>query len=300
MAAIPIPLLSSLESTDLWAMYEQLFLSCLQTGDDKSAHLCLERLIDRFGATNEREMGLRGLYQEAVAVDDAALDKVLQEYDDALAEDPINTPLLKRRIALLRSLSRPTEAIVALVELLDASPTDIEAWTELADLYLRQKKFPQAVFCLEEVLLVAPNAWNIHARLGEVLYVSLAAPSAGNEHTQDKVLAEAVRRFCRSVELCEDYLRGYYGLKMATDRFLAETDHSPALSAALTTHSSSTSELPVLSKAAVEKLNERATSMIADIVRRRTIGNGKPELHQDSEIIAARELLDRTAQSRSR
>lgn len=91
MAAIPIPLLSSLESTDLWAMYEQLFLSCLQTGDDKSAHLCLERLIDRFGATNEREMGLRGLYQEAVAVDDAALDKVLQEYDDALAEDPINT-----------------------------------------------------------------------------------------------------------------------------------------------------------------------------------------------------------------
>lgn len=72
-------------------MYEQLFLSCLQTGDDKSAHLCLERLIDRFGVTNERVMGLRGLYQEAVAEDDAALEKVLQEYDGALAEDPINT-----------------------------------------------------------------------------------------------------------------------------------------------------------------------------------------------------------------
>ena len=72
-------------------MYEQLFLSCLRTGDDKSAHLCLERLIDRFGASNERVMGLRGLYQEAVADDDAALEKVLTEYEDALAEDPINT-----------------------------------------------------------------------------------------------------------------------------------------------------------------------------------------------------------------
>lgn len=50
--------------------------------------------------------------------------------------------------------------------------------------------------------------------MGEVLYISLAGSSGGNEHTQDKVLAEAVRRFCRSIELCEGYLRGYYGLKM--------------------------------------------------------------------------------------
>jgi hypothetical protein len=25
--------------------------------------------------------------------------------------------------------------------------------------------------------------------------------------------AEALKRFCRSIELCDDYLRGYYGLK---------------------------------------------------------------------------------------
>jgi hypothetical protein len=30
----------------------------------------------------------------------------------------------------------------------------------------------------------------------------------------DKYLAESVRRFCRSIELCDDYLRGYYGLKL--------------------------------------------------------------------------------------
>ena len=53
------------------------------------------------------------------------------------------------------------EAIEALVELLEASPADIEAWTELSDLYITQGFFSQAEFCLEEVLLVAPNAWNV-------------------------------------------------------------------------------------------------------------------------------------------
>jgi hypothetical protein len=29
-----------------------------------------------------------------------------------------------------------------------------------------------------------------------------------------KYMAEAIKRFARSVELCDDYLRGYYGLKL--------------------------------------------------------------------------------------
>lgn len=88
---IPIPFFSSAESVGLWVEYEKHLLSCLHTGNDKAAHLCLERLVQRFGATNERVMGLHGLYQEAVAQDDAALTRVLQGYDEVLAEDPTNT-----------------------------------------------------------------------------------------------------------------------------------------------------------------------------------------------------------------
>lgn len=88
---VPIPLLSSPESTDLWASYEKLLLSCLRTGDDKSAHMCLEKLIQRFGATNERVMGLRGLYQEAIAEGDIALEKILQEYEEVLEGGSANT-----------------------------------------------------------------------------------------------------------------------------------------------------------------------------------------------------------------
>ena len=87
---IPIPLLSPSDSIDHWMMCEKLFLAALRVGDDKAAFECLQRLIQRFGASDERVMGLRGLYQESVAVDEKALNKVLKEYQDILTEDPVN------------------------------------------------------------------------------------------------------------------------------------------------------------------------------------------------------------------
>lgn len=53
------------------------------------------------------------------------------------------------------------EAVTALNKFLEVSPTDAEAWSELADIYLSQGLFPQSIFALEEVLLIAPNAWNV-------------------------------------------------------------------------------------------------------------------------------------------
>lgn len=119
-------------------------------------------------------------------------------------------PVSKRRIALLKSLKKIPEAITTLIKFLDSSPTDAEAWAELSDLYLSQGMYQQAIFALEEVLLITPFAWNIHARLGEVLYMSSSSGDASSERN----LVESLRRFCRSIELCDDYLRGYYGLKL--------------------------------------------------------------------------------------
>jgi hypothetical protein len=54
-------------------------------------------------------------------------------------------------------------AIEALVDYLESSPTDAEAWCELSDLYQAHGMNSQAIFCLEEALLVVPNAWNVMA-----------------------------------------------------------------------------------------------------------------------------------------
>ena len=88
--SFPLSLIESSETPETWGEYEQLFSACLRTGDDKSAHLCLERLTARFGATNERVMGLRGVYQEAVAQNQSDLESILKEYNAILAENPVN------------------------------------------------------------------------------------------------------------------------------------------------------------------------------------------------------------------
>ncbi|KAF4624882.1 hypothetical protein G7Y89_g13287 [Cudoniella acicularis] len=270
------------ESPELWTTYENLMLSCLRTGDEQSAHLCLERLTERFGSENERLMAFRGLFQEAIAIDDAELKKVLEEYDNILDKDPGNMPVTKRRIALLKTLKKTPEAITALNQLLESSPVDAEAWAELSDLYLSQGMYSQAIFALEEILLATPFAWNVHARLGEVLYVAASASEGG----ADKHLSESMRRFCRSIELCDDYLRGYYGLKLTTSRLLTTLPQTSR-------QSKSDTGLPPPDIKSVERLNELATAKLSEIVRRNVSGEAGWGGYDKADIIAAQELLNR-------
>ncbi|KAB8202265.1 putative PEP-CTERM system TPR-repeat lipoprotein [Aspergillus parasiticus SU-1] len=277
-------LIAKQEEPEKYGIIEQLFFSCLQTGDDRSALLCLEQLTRRFGSSNEKVMGLRGLYEEAICENQSDLEDSLRKYDSYLLENPLNLPILKRRIALLRSLARPADAITGLVELLKAVPTDAEAWCELADLYQSQGLSSQAIFSLEEALLIAPNAWNIHARLGEVLYI--CARAAETEVTS-RYLRRSIQYFCRSVELCDDYLRGFYGLILATSLQLGR-EYTMDFSQA----SSSASSEDFLPKEKVVKLNLLARRKLEDIVKQRSMNRQLWE-HAQGELIAAKELLDR-------
>lgn len=47
------------------------------------------------------------------------------------------------------------------MKLLEATPTDAESWCELAELYQSQGMGSQAIFSLEEALLIVPHAWNV-------------------------------------------------------------------------------------------------------------------------------------------
>lgn len=91
ISASPLSLLfSSPETAELWTIYDNLIISCLQTGDDQSAHQCLERLVLRFGDKNERIMALKGLVKEATATNNNELGEVLEEYENILEADGAN------------------------------------------------------------------------------------------------------------------------------------------------------------------------------------------------------------------
>ena len=245
-------------------------------------------MLARFGEKNERVMALQGMYAEAFAEDDKALRKVLHSYEAVLKEDATNIPIRKRRVALLKSTGKINEATTALVELLDVSPTDAEAWAELADMYFNQGMYAQAIYCLEEVLLILPNAWNMHAKLGEILFISATSSDASERGNAAKGLSDALRRFCRSIELCDNYLRGFYGLKLTAKKLLEAISKGGKGAVA-----TSDDDLPPPPVATVEKLHEVATSKLAEIVRKASSGMKGWEGYEEAELIAARALLDK-------
>ncbi|EGD85416.1 uncharacterized protein TERG_01689 [Trichophyton rubrum CBS 118892] len=279
--SFPFSIFTQRETPELWTSYEQLLAACLRTGDDKSARECLDRLSSRFGKDNERVMGLQGLYDEATAADEVALKKVLEKYDGILKENPVNVPVLKRRIAVLRSLGRAGEAISSMVEFLDAFPTDAEAWCELSDLYHSQGLSSQSIFCLEEALLVLPNAWNLHARLGELLYISThSLESPETTLTPGGVCTT----FMSKNQVFDDYLRGYYGLTLSTARLLERLGPKSRRDETLPTAETT------------QKLNELSVQKLREIVKERCKDGRSPEFNE-SELIAAQALLDRLSKS---
>ncbi|KXT00893.1 hypothetical protein AC579_9274 [Pseudocercospora musae] len=285
----PLSLFGNSESLEKWSATENLFLATLRSGDNDSAYALLESLTDRFGLENERIAALRGLWAEATAKTPQELLDVLKNYEEILKEDPSNFAIRKRRCALLRSMGQTEQALNALTNLVDTSPTDAEGWSELGSLYEELGMYEQAIFCLEEVLLLMPNAWNMQAKIAEVLYVS-ANQKQGEETA--RTLAESMRRFCRSIELCDDYLRGYFGLQISTTRLLEVLETGTNGKKMQQTDG----ELAWPKVESMRNLNRVATAKLAEIVRRVGAGEKGWDGYHEAEVAAAKELLSRETQ----
>lgn len=54
----------------------------------------------------------------------------------------------------------------------------------------------------------------IHSRLGELLYICASDGDAS------RLLGRSVQHFSRSIELCDDYLRGFYGLTLVSRQIM--------------------------------------------------------------------------------
>lgn len=115
------------------------------------------------------------------------------------------------------------------------------------------------------------------------------------------LLTDAVRRFSRSIELCDDYLRGYYGLKVVCcpplcprGNWLMGTDYPRQASQKLlgmsTPSKGTTAVLP--SQESIQRLNEMATAHLQQLVD--TWADRDSPAPKQSEIIAAKELLNRS------
>lgn len=153
---------------------------------------------------------------------------------------------------------------------------------------------------------VAPA--KIHARLGELLYMAATA-SGVSGGSYEKYMAEAIKRFSRSIELCDDYLRGYYGLKL-----VRRVCH-PALTSQLThvqvcrrllrdgakavSKQTDEHEFALPDTRTLERLDELATAKLSEIVRHSAAQDRGWRGYAESEVAAARELLSEDAPASS-
>lgn len=110
-----------------------------------------------------------------------------------------------------------------------------------------------------------------------------ATASGADDNVSRKYLAESLKRFCRSVELCDDYLRGYYGLKMVTSKLLNESSKF--------SKQTDSDDFSFPSEAIIERLAEKATQKLSEIVRRGTSNEKGWTGYDETEINAAEELL---------
>ncbi|KAJ1729787.1 tetratricopeptide repeat domain-containing protein, partial [Coemansia biformis] len=128
-------------------------------------------------------------------------------YGEMLETDATNVLASKRMIAQLKAKGEAAEAIAQLVVYVDTHANDFEAWLELSSLYLRQHLYPQAAFCLEEVILQQPANHYFHLCYAEINYTM-------------GCLDVALKEYLRVVELSTDNVRGFYGVKLTVDRIL--------------------------------------------------------------------------------
>jgi hypothetical protein len=117
--------------------------------------------------------------------------------------------------------------------------------------------------------------------LAEVQYkAALSNASSSTPEETARGLSEAVRRYLRSIELCDNYLRGYYGLKLATKHLMDALPKAGEGEGLIT-----------LEKA--ETLNELATLKLWEIVRSAQADRKGWDGYDKAELVATRELLEK-------
>jgi tetratricopeptide (TPR) repeat protein len=183
---------------EVWVIHEQVLTAALDTGDIKLAEKSLKCLQDRFSKNSARVKRLEGLIMEGKE----EFEEALVYYDELLKDNPSDTLVIKRKIAIYKAQGEMAMAIDQLVELLEMTMADYESWSELADLYITQHQYDKAAFCLEELILSNPHNYVYHQQYAEVCYTQNTLES----------LEIARKYYCASLKLNPSNLRSLYGL----------------------------------------------------------------------------------------
>ncbi|KAN0139212.1 hypothetical protein V8E53_002713, partial [Lactarius tabidus] len=199
---------------DSWQFLESLALAAVDVGRIDVAEACLKHLSTKF-PDSPRVQCLQGILKEATEGPEAAF----AFYQILLEADPSSLVVWKRQISVLKRLGRTESAVDELSKLVDTFYTDVEAWLELADLYISIYQYTSALQALSHVLLLAPQ---------NPFYVLQAAETA---YTAEDIPL-AIRFFLMTIDMVSDdeepppptgiTVRAWYGVELSAARLEAD------------------------------------------------------------------------------
>ncbi|PVU91518.1 hypothetical protein BB559_004113 [Furculomyces boomerangus] len=191
-----------------WMILEQIAIGGMDTGKFELANACIQKLKQMFSQSKRVRM-LECMYLEANGWYNEALD----EYNKSLELDPTDMNIPKRKIAILIAQNDISSAIKALLQHVDNFPNDLESWIKLSQLYLDEHLYPQAAYCIEELILMNPVNHFYHLKYAEIQY------TLGN-------IEMALKYYLSVVELSRDNVQGFYGVKLCSDRLMQNISSS--------------------------------------------------------------------------
>jgi len=191
----------TLELKEVWDIHEQIFIASLDIGDKTIANDFLNRIQSQFGNESMRVQKLNAMFHEFEGQHEAA-DQI---YRSILEKDPTNSIIMKRQIAIRKARGDISTAIRLLNDYLKLFMADVEAWLELAELYIDQQLYKNAAFCYEDVILANPHNHHFLIKYAEILYTL-----GGIDN-----LRLAKKYFAYALEICNFNIKALYGLCMS-------------------------------------------------------------------------------------
>lgn len=184
---------------------EQVCIAALDSFQLKVAEMCIKELYIEFPHSCRVQV-LESMLYEA----DENFERALQILKSVIQQDCTNSSARKRKIAILKSLGKTSEAIKELTEHLKVFMADIEAWQELSELYLLEFDYSRAAFCIEELILHSPHNHLLHQRYADIKY------SQGGLENMEL----ARNYYYQSFKLNPKNMRSLYGIYLTTSVML--------------------------------------------------------------------------------
>ena len=155
----------TISEDERWLVSEQVAIAALECGAMEFAQSLIREVARKF-PTSSRTKRLQGMFWEASGV----TEKAQEIYATHLRQNPADELILKRQVAVQKTLGNTQAAIENLRSYVNVFAGDREAWEELGDLYLSLGQLKQALFCYEELLMFMPNSLQYLLRTADILF----------------------------------------------------------------------------------------------------------------------------------